>query len=243
MNRQLERNKDWFLFLGRIVLMPFLWSLVRARVFGSNYTAVSQLTDQTIKSRLEKLAVGSKSVCFDETMADIIGYAKLDTSEPNARLRMLMLQTAYVELCERRGWNFVEKAPKAAVKHILSVLQPQALKKRIEDALQIEKHDLKADFFGFTEFLAIEAEVCEKFQPRSIYRATAKGQNGKEKREGPAGGLKTNGSDKSSSSVSGEKDKRSNDKMLPKCVNHDCDDEHWSKSCPITPEAKRIIVN
>lgn len=72
---------------------------------------------------------------------------KQDTFEFDARLRILMLQTVYVELCERRRWNFVEKVPKAAVKHMVSVLKPLALKARIEDALQLKKHEIKRRLF------------------------------------------------------------------------------------------------
>ncbi len=63
---------------------------------------------------------------------------------------MLMLQTSYLELCERRGWTFVETAPKAAIKHLVAVLQPPVLKSRVEDALRLEKNDVKDDSFGFS---------------------------------------------------------------------------------------------
>lgn len=55
---------------------------------------------------------------------------------------------------QRRGWNFVEKAQKAAVKDIVAVLQPPLLKMPIEDALRLEKNELKDDFFGFLDSLA-----------------------------------------------------------------------------------------
>ncbi len=85
-----------------------------------------------------------------------------------------MLHTSYVELCERRGWTFVEKSPKAAIKHLVAVLQPPALKSRVEDALRLEKNDLKDDFFGFADFLADEAKVCEKYHPLRAYRSSPK---------------------------------------------------------------------
>ncbi len=56
-----------------------------------------------------------------------------------------MLQTIYLELRERRGWTVVEKAPKAAIKYLVAVLQPPALKSRVEDALRLEKNVLKDD--------------------------------------------------------------------------------------------------
>ncbi len=62
-----------------------------------------------------------------------------------------MLQTSYLELCERRGWTLVEKAPKAAIKHLVAVLQPPALNSRVEDGFGLKKNDLRDYFFGFAE--------------------------------------------------------------------------------------------
>ncbi len=90
-----------------------------------------------------------------------------------------LLQTSYLELCECRGWTLVEKAPKAAIKHLVAVLQPPALKSRVEDALRLEKNDLKDDFFGFADFLADEAEVCEKYHPLRAYRSSPKSNRAK----------------------------------------------------------------
>lgn len=80
-------------------------------------------------------------------MADVTHNVRLDSSEWNTRLRIMMLQASYVSLCEQRGWNFVENAQKVAVKRLFAVLKPRIVKKRIEDALQLEKNDMKYDFF------------------------------------------------------------------------------------------------
>ncbi len=61
-----------------------------------------------------------------------------------------MLQARYVEHCKLHGWDFVKTAPKAAIKHIIAVLQPPALKSRVENALPLEKNRLNDDFFGFS---------------------------------------------------------------------------------------------
>lgn len=52
---------------------------------------------------------------------------QLDASEPDA-CAYSMMQTAYIKLCAQWGWNFVEKAQNAAVKHTVAVLQPLKLK-------------------------------------------------------------------------------------------------------------------
>ncbi len=90
-----------------------------------------------------------------------------------------MLQTSYLELCERRGWTFVEKAPEAAIKHVVAVLQPPAFKSRVQEALRLEKNDLKDDFFSFADFLADEAEVCGNYHPLRAYRSSPKSNRAK----------------------------------------------------------------
>lgn len=57
---------------------------------------------------------------------------RLDASEPDARLRILMLRTAYVSICKRHGWSFIETAQKGSVKHLMSVLLLPILKTHIE---------------------------------------------------------------------------------------------------------------
>ncbi len=117
----------------------FLRSLLRARIFVQGYTDVNDLTDDVIKNRLCYFVEGSKPVSFDDALADVKRNVRLDFSEPDARLRILMLQTSYLDLCERRGWNFVENAPKAAIKNIFAVLQPPALTSRIKNAPRLER--------------------------------------------------------------------------------------------------------
>jgi len=128
----------------------FLRSLVRARVFGKEIQDIASLTDDLIKTKLTALSSRGKAVSYEEVMADVKRSISLNASEPDARLRILILQTAYLDLCERRGWNFVDEAPKAAVRHILSVIQPPELKSR---------------------FLQEEAEICERFHPLRKYRS------------------------------------------------------------------------
>ena len=89
----------------------------------------------------------------------------MDASEPDAKLRILMLQTSYIESCERRGWKFYENAQKAAIKQVCALLQPPELKNRVQDALKLEKNYLEDDFFAVMEYLAEEAAVCERFKP------------------------------------------------------------------------------
>ena len=214
----------------------FLRSLLRARIFGSEITNINALTDDIIKNKLMHLVSGSKHVTYDEAMADVKRNVRLDASEPDARLRILMLQTSYMELCERRGYNFVEEAPEAAVQHLIAVLQPPALKSLVEDALKLTRRGLKEDFFGFASFLADEAEMCEKYHPLQAYRASPKGNQNKktEQTKKDRGG--------SSSSFSSPSKKKGTGN-LPFCLNPDCDKYHYVKDCPQTsPEMKKNLL-
>eukprot|EP00171_Calliarthron_tuberculosum_P023413 IDg23413t1 len=95
---------------------------------------IEDLTDDIIKNKLIELSSGSKPVSFDEALADVKRNIRLDLSDPDARIDILMLQASYVEHCKRHGWDFVNTAPKAAVKHIIEVLQPPELQTRVENA-------------------------------------------------------------------------------------------------------------
>lgn len=123
------------------------------------------MTDVFVKTLLQSLVRATKTVSREDALSDVKRNVRLDISEPDARIRILMHQNSYLELCERLGWEFVEKAPKSAIKHILSALQPPRLKSKIEDALQLDRADLKADIFSFLEFLSDESGKFEEYCP------------------------------------------------------------------------------
>ena len=196
----------------------FLQSLLVIRIFGEGINDVGDLTDDIIKVKLNELSSGSKPVSADEAMADVKRNVRLDASEPDARIRVLMLQASYVEHCKRRGWDFVNTAPKAAVKHLVAVLQPPALKSRVEDALQLEKNHLKSDFFGFATYLAEQAEICESFHPLRSYLKTVRGDRGK-KNDQP----KNSGAPAPSPRGAQQPKGAGN---LPPCLNPECSGKH-----------------
>ncbi len=53
-------------------------------------------------------------------------------------------------------------------------MQPSALKFRVEDVLGLENNDLKDNFFGFSDSMADQAEVCEKCNPLRTYCSSPK---------------------------------------------------------------------
>ncbi len=90
-----------------------------------------------------------------------------------------MLQASYAEHSKRPCWDFVNTALKAAINHIIAVLQPLALKPRVEDALPLKKNYLMNDFFEFSACLAEQAKICQSFHQLRSYRASQKDVHGK----------------------------------------------------------------
>ena len=79
---------------------------------------------------MEEIAGTSRSVSVESALADVKRNVRLDANKPDARLRILMLSASYLELCEKRGWKFVETSQKAAIKYVISVLQPRCFNGR-----------------------------------------------------------------------------------------------------------------
>ncbi len=134
------------------------------------------MTEDVINNRLCTLIGRSTPVSFDEAVADV---KRINISEPDARLRILLLQTSYLELCERLSLTFVENTLKAAFENLVEVFKPPSFKLRVKDALRLETRDLKDDFFGFADLLADEAEDWEKYHPFRAYRSSLQGNRRK----------------------------------------------------------------
>ena len=94
----------------------YLKSLFLACLFGAEVKELKDLTDVTLKAKLEEIAGKSKNVTVDQALAEVKRHVKLDANEPDARLRIMMLSALYLELCEKRGCEFVEKSQKAAAR-------------------------------------------------------------------------------------------------------------------------------
>ena len=79
----------------------YLKSLVKARMFGQAIKELSDLNDDILKAKLQELAGGYRTVSCEQALADVKRNVKLDATEPDARLRILMLSASYIELCEK----------------------------------------------------------------------------------------------------------------------------------------------
>lgn len=225
----------------------FLKSLVRARFFGVNVKTVSECTDDVIKTELDKIAGTYKTVSVEAAFADVKRNVRLDANEPDARLRIMMLSASYLELCENRGWNFVENSQKAAIKHIISVLEPPRLKMRMEDALQLDKAELKNDYFGFINFLQDKAEIFEEVQTLREYLSSTRTGKGQSRKPSQPGTSNDHNKEKykSNDSKLGKNDFNNGKptKSLPPCLNPKCNDNHLVKDCPKTNKeyAKKLL--
>eukprot|EP00171_Calliarthron_tuberculosum_P007262 IDg7262t1 len=220
----------------------FLGSLICCRIFGIEVKEVSDLSDDIIKANIIKLSSGSKPVSAEEALADVKRNVRFDASEPDAKLRVLMLQASYIELCKKRGWKFYETAQKAAVKHIIAVLQPPQLKSRVEDALELDQHELKKDFFKFVNYLTDQAEICESFHPLRNYRAQ-KSKHSQLKTGAPSKDSKKGGVLYSSPDFTKKRSREDEHNQALDCLNPKCDGKHLVKDCPKTsPEMKKELL-
>eukprot|EP00171_Calliarthron_tuberculosum_P023254 IDg23254t1 len=114
----------------------YLKLLVRAEVFGEDIYDVSQLSDDTLKTKLQDLAGISKDILSSDAYLKL--RKRFVSMHPN---RVLHSESSY---CPRLIWTyvkstFVDKASKAAVKHIIAFLEPPSLKQNAEEALELEK--------------------------------------------------------------------------------------------------------
>ena len=226
----------------------FLKSLIRARAFGSDVKNVGDLTDEKIKSKLEDVSGCTRTVSVESTLNDVKAHVRLDVNEPDARLRILMLSASYLELCERRGWKFVETSPKAAIKHIISVLQPPGLKTRMIDSLQLERADLKNDYFGFMDFLSQKAQIFEEVQPlKKLLKTKPSNSSPPGRGQHSSRTVVTSKPDKKGipRSTISKADRVNAQGNLPDRLNPKCSGKHYVKYCRITGKelAKKLLAD
>lgn len=222
-----------------------LRSFVRSRFFGAAVKQVSDLTDAILKAKLAERSGKKLKFSKEQVSADVKRNVRLNANESDAEFRIESLSASYLDLCDQRGWDFVEKTPKAAVKHIISVLQPPRLKEEAESAIDLLDENLKKDYFAFIDFLKKEAVTVERFIPLREYRQSQKnnretpkptGKNadlpkpsgGKAKTttnqngNGPGGGWNNNTSTTTSDTPP---------KRLPKCLKPGCNKYNYLAKC------------
>lgn len=105
-------------------------SLICAGVSSAEVWDVSDLTDNITNTKQVNLSSGRNPISADEYLADVKRNLYLDASEPDVKLRNIILQISYIALSKLHGRTFYGTTQKAAV-HFIAVLQPSKLKNRI----------------------------------------------------------------------------------------------------------------
>lgn len=151
-----------------------LKSFVRSRFFGVEIKQVSELTDAILKAKLNERSGKKLNFSKEQVLADVKRNVRLNANESDAEFRIEALLASYLDLCDQCSWEFFEKTPKAAVKHIIVVLQPPRLKEEAESAISLLDENLGKDYFAFIDFLKKEAAIVERFIPMREYRQSQK---------------------------------------------------------------------
>lgn len=87
---------------------------------GEAVTKLEEVTDAVVKAKLEE-SVG---------VSVVQAHLRLAISESDSATGILILNAAYTTLSQKHGWIFKQNAPKAAILHLVSVLQLPVLKKK-----------------------------------------------------------------------------------------------------------------
>ena len=147
---------------------------------------VKELTDGQLRDYLDKEASDSATVVTENDLAQMVQrYVRMDMSVKSAHSRMKLLFMGYKSLLRQNGMGWVvDKNPKAAVRHIISVVKPAQLKTRLEQDIGFSKADLKSDFKGFMQHaleLSVAFEKLDNGNPRANKTDTDADKGKKEK--------------------------------------------------------------
>lgn len=205
--------------------------------------SLNELTDAIVKCKLEESCDTKQEVSYEDALSIVRKKIRLDANEPDAAKRVIILNASYVTLSKKHGWTFKQEAPKAAIRHIMSVLQTPVLKKKVDEAVELDHNGIKNDYKKLMRFLKDKAVVCEEFNPlrahiQSKNTETPKNPTYKDS-TGKGGGSDGKGS--SGSSGSGTTPK----KKTPPCLVQGNKEDHFVKDghSNISEEAVTKLVD
>lgn len=148
-----------------------------------------------------------------------------------------------MSLLRTNGLKWVtDKAPKAAVHHVLSVIRPAELRTRLEQDIAFSHNHLNADFAGFMKHALDVSETFEKVDsgPQWSHKSDREGEKPKKDR----GGGGHVGSSSSKASTKHDRKAGQNSKEpppspcpLPRCKGKNT--FHWVTNCPDHTEAEK----
>jgi hypothetical protein len=140
--------------IGRPVSLTFsidpqvLESLVDLRQFGADNILVALVTDELLRSWLEKhREIRKDRLSASQAQAIITKSLRISMLEGDYEQRMLMLFSDYQSLLRLHGMGWlVTDNTKVAVSHITDALKLSILSKRVKDDLNFGHAHLKKDF-------------------------------------------------------------------------------------------------
>jgi hypothetical protein len=115
--------------------------------------SVDDCTDESVMDFLESTQERDASVTAEFVKAEVLAIVTFAMSEKNPALRVMMAVTDYHSSHRNLRLDFINGKPKKAVEHLVSVIRPATLKALIVSKLEMDKSELKKDFFEFVKYL------------------------------------------------------------------------------------------
>ena len=141
-----------------------LTELVELREFDG-FTSVAALTDPAIRSWLDEQLKPDEDdlVSLKDIASAVRRGVRINTQETKPKFRIKRLFIDYRRFMRARGWNdIVETAMEESTAHICSLLQPPALRTRVQTAISRKKGAIHNDWNKFFEFCLEEAVTVDR---------------------------------------------------------------------------------
>ena len=201
-----------------------------------NCTSVEALVDEFLRSFLDSEAQESQNSVTESDLVKLVeAVLRMNMTVKSAKGRMNLLFMEYMSLLRTNGLKWVtEKAPKAAIRHVLSAIRPAQLRTRLEQDLGFSHIDLKANFSGFMTHAIAVSEAFEKVD-NGPQRPRKSDREGDKIKKDSGGGAHIGAS---SSKAGTKKDQKDGQKPkrpppspcpLPECKSKNR--QHWVADC------------
>jgi hypothetical protein len=134
---------------------------VDIRQFGPNMDSVDKITEDVLQTWLDThREVKKDALSASQVQSIVTKNLRINMLEKDVEQRIIMLFVDYSSLMRTNGLSWViEQNPKVSIGHIVGVLKPIALQKRLHDDLEFSHAELKKDFLGFLEHVIARAKI------------------------------------------------------------------------------------